>query len=266
MIRRLVLAALGLASAVSAAAQEPPVLDRAALEPVLSHAWSPGGRCEGDLKDFVIDKDGMPYLRDQGFVPLSTMSFAGGELTTTDELGVGRTTAIYKLQGDGTLRLWSEVFDEGFGAEPSDGAGPPVQRVKDGHVVIDEAGAPANPGAETPSMAPCPPRAGVVAAEAVAALNGAWGVVEGQGICPAGGESVTFDLERPVPHVFRGPFGEAPYSQAYALSIAREGGDWVVTEGSAFEASVYRFTGNADGTLTETSDYGDAPRVLARCP
>jgi hypothetical protein len=264
-MKTLFLAALLLALAAFAQEETPaPAVDQAALAPILSHAWSPGGTCAGeDVMDWVIDKDGWPYTRAQGFTPLTRLEMQDGMLLTVDEVGIGSTSSLYKLQEGGTLRLWSETFSEG---DPADGAAPPAERVRDGHIVIDDAGKPVTPGAETPAMKPCPPRGSIVAPEAIAALNGTWGLKQDTGICPAGGESLTFDLDRPVPTILRGPFGDPAYSTAWALAIVPEGAGWKVTEGSAFEASIYRFTPEPDSTLTQSSEYDDAKIVFARCP
>lgn len=264
-MKRLLLTAL-LLSGVAAAQEQasPPAVDQAALAPILSHAWSAGGTCTGeDVMDWVVDKDGWPYTRAQGFTPLTQFEFADGMLHTIDQVGIGSTSSTYKLQDDGTLRLWSEIFDEG---EAQDGAGAPTQRVRDGHVVIDDAGKPASPGAETPSMKPCPPRGSLLSAEAVTALNGTWGIKDGDKICPSGGDSVTFDLERPIPTVWRGPLGDPGRWSAWVSQAERDGEAWKVTEGSAFEASIYRFTPGPDSTLVQSTEYDDAKVTLARCP
>lgn len=263
MIRLCLVALLLAPSALAQETDPPPAVDQAALAPILSHSWSADGSCSADLMDWVIDRDGWPYLRELGFTPLTKLEFAGGVLTMVDAVGIGSTTATYKLNADGTLRLWSRVFVEG---DEADGAGPPLEQVKDGHVVLDDSGKPVSPGAETPAMKPCAPRGAVVPADAIAALNGVWGPKTGEGICPAGADAVTFDLDRPIPTILRGPFGEAPFSTAWALGIEKDGEAWKVTEGSAFEASIYRFTPGADGTLTQASEYDDNKVVLARCP
>lgn len=263
MFRFAVSALVLTAAALAQEADQPPAVDQAALAPILGHAWSADGSCSADLMDWVVDKDGWPYAREQGFTPLTKLDFAGGLLTTVDEVGIGATTSIYKLNEDGTLRLTSQVITEG---EDVDGAGPPQQRVKDGYIVIDDSGKAVSPGEATPAMKPCAPRGSLLPAEAVAALNGAWGIKTDQGICPKGGESVTFDLDRPIPTVIRGPFGEPPFSTAWATGIEKDGEVWKVVEGSSFEASIYRFTPAADGTLTQATEYDDNKIVFARCP
>ncbi|BCW87072.1 hypothetical protein sos41_01980 [Alphaproteobacteria bacterium SO-S41] len=264
-MNRLLFAALMMSGAAFAQdATPPPAVDQAALAPILAHAWSPGGTCAGeDVMDWVVDKDGWPYTRAQGFTPLTQLEFADGMLHTIDQVGIGSTSSAYKLGDDGTLRLWSEIFDEG---EAQDGAGAPTQRVRDGHIVIDDAGKPASPGAETPSMKPCPPRTSLLAPEAVTALNGTWGIKDGDKICPAGGDSVTFDLERPIPTVLRGPFGEPAPLTAWVKTIERDGEVWRVTESSSFDAAIYRFTPGPDSTLVQSTEYDDAKVTLARCP
>ena len=111
---RLLLAVLLASSAV---AQTPPVLDRAGLDPVLSRSWTAGEGCGADLMDFVIDTDGQPYIRNNGFTPLSGFTLQGSVLTTTDDVGIGRTSSVYHLGDDGSLRLWSEIYDPAFGEE-----------------------------------------------------------------------------------------------------------------------------------------------------
>ena len=139
---RLLLAVLLASSAV---AQTPPVLDRAGLDPVLSRSWTAGEGCGADLMDFVIDTDGQPYIRSSGFTPLSGFTLQGSVLTTTDDVGIGRTSSVYHLGDDGSLRLWSEIYDPAFGEEGQEGE-PTTQRVKDGMVVIGDDGQPASPG------------------------------------------------------------------------------------------------------------------------
>ena len=143
------------------------------------------------------------------------------------QLGVGRTTAIYKIAGRRDAAAVVGGLRRGLRRGSRRTGRAAVQRVKDGHVVIDEAGAPANPSAETPSMAPLSAarRRGGGGRGGRGAERGV-GVVEGQASVRRAA-SVTFDLERPVPHVFRGPFGEAPYSQAMRCrSHARAATGW----------------------------------------
>ena len=52
-----------------------------------------------------------------------------------------------------------------------------------------------------------------------------------------------------VPRISRGPLDDMAEGEAYVLSIARDGDAWAVTEGSAFEASVYRFTLGKDSSM-----------------
>ncbi|MFT3810304.1 MAG: hypothetical protein QM698_10330 [Micropepsaceae bacterium] len=263
---RLILAAL-LAS--TALADSLPALDKAALEPVLTMSWTSGGSCDADITDFVIDTDGQPYIRTVGsFTPLTSIALQAGDLTIVDEIGIGRTTTIYKLGADKTLRLWSEYYDPNFGNEPEPGAPAeePMERVKDGLIVIDETGAP-QAAAPTVPMTPCPARASVYPAEIITALEGTWATGDGKGgICARDADSVTFQLSRPVPHVLRGPFGGEVSSTSYALAIAAEGEAYVVTEGNAFEAGDYTFTPDGKGGLVQANPYADGPLELHRCP
>ena len=103
---RLLLAVLLASSAV---AQTPPVLDRAGLDPVLSRSWTAGDGCGADLMDFVIDTDGQPYIRNNGFTPLSGFTLQGSVLTTTDDVGIGRSiilamTAVCAFGRKSTIR------------------------------------------------------------------------------------------------------------------------------------------------------------------
>ncbi len=264
---RLVLAVLFASTAFAQGGGATPI-DAAALEPVLTKSWSAGPGCNDDVIDFVIDTDGQPYLRAAGgFTPLAMFELKGDELTIADEVGIGRTTIIYRLMDDGSLRLWSEVFDESFGADPSDGAGSTTQRVKDGRTLIDDEGQAISPGVETPVLKACPLREALYPADVVAALEGVWATGDGKGgICAVGADSVTFQLTRPVPRVLRGPFGGAPFSTSYALGIAKDGASYIVTEGNAFEAGDFTFTPDGKGGLVQANPYADGPLELFRCP
>lgn len=260
---RLLLAVLLASSAV---AQTPPVLDRAGLDPVLSRSWTAGEGCGADLMDFVIDTDGQPYIRNNGFTPLSGFTLQGSVLTTTDDVGIGRTSSVYHLGDDGSLRLWSEIYDPAFGEEGQEGE-PTTQRVKDGMVVIGDDGQPLSPGMPTASLKPCPARTTLFPAETVAALEGAWATGDGKGgICARDADSINFQLTRPVPHVLRGPFGGEAVSTSYALNIVKDGEAYVVTEGNAFEAGDYTFTPDGKGGLVQANPYADGPLELHRCP
>jgi len=263
---RLLLAALLVATAV---AQESsiPKIDPAALAPVLSQSWAAGESCTDDVTDFVIDTDGQPYSRiSGGFTPLTTFELQGDTLTTTDEIGIGRTTSTYKLAADNSLRLWSEIYDPAFGEQAQEGE-PTVQRVKDGLIIVDQEGEPMSEGALTVVMKPCPVRPVLFPADIIAALDGTWATANGKGgICAMGADSVTFQLTRPIPHVLRGAFGGEVTSTSYALGVTKDGESFVVTEGSAFEAGDYTFTPDADGGLTQANPYADGPLELHRCP
>lgn len=263
---RLILAAL-LAS--TALAESMPALDKAALEPVLTSSWTSGASCEADILDFVIDTDGQPYSRTfSSYTPLTAISLMAGELTTVDDVGIGRTTTIYRLGEDKSLRLWSEFYDPNFGQEPEPGtpAEETMQRVKDGMIVIDETGTP-QAGVATEPMKPCPARTIIFPPEIVTSLDGAWATGDGKGgICPVGADSVTFQLSRPVPHVLRGPFGGDVTSTSYALNVVKDGESFVVTEGNAFEAGDYTFTPDGKGGLVQANPYADGPLELHRCP
>lgn len=264
---RLLIAAL-LAS--TAAAESLPALDKTALAPVLTSSWTSGASCEADITDFVIDTDGQPYIRTFGsYTPLTSIALMAGDLTIVDEIGIGRTTTIYKLGEDKSLRLWSEFYDPSFGEEAPDPAKPAdesMQRVKDGMIVIDETGTP-QAGVATEPMKPCPARASVYPAGVIAALEGTWATGDGKGgICAKDADSVTFQLTRPVPHVLRGPFGGEVASTAYALNIVKEGEGYIVTEGNAFEAGDYTFTPDGKGGLVQANPYADGPLELHRCP
>lgn len=263
---RLILAAL-LAS--TALAESLPAIDKTALEPVLTSSWTSGASCEADITDFVIDTDGQPYSRTFGsYTPLTAISLMGGDLTTVDEVGIGRTTTIYKLGEDKSLRLWSEHYDPNFGQDPEPGtvAEQPMQRVKDGMIVIDETGAP-QAGVATVPMRSCPARAIIFPPDIVTSLDGTWATGDGKGgICAAGADSVKFQLSRPVPHVLRGPFGGEVTSTSYALNVVKQGDAFVVTEGNAFEAGDYTFTPDGKGGLVQANPYADGPLHLHRCP
>lgn len=262
---RLLLSAVLISSAV---AQEPPAaLDKAALQPVLEASWATGESCEGERMDFAIDIDGQPYLRAPlSYTPLGVFTFKDGVLTVTDEVGIGRTTSVYRLGEDGSLRLWSETYDPAFGEEAQEGE-PAVERVKDGAVVIGDDGVALSPGTPTPAMKPCPARTAMFPAETVAALDGAWATGDGKGsICAMEADSVTFQLSRPVPHVLRGPFGGEATSTSYAINIVREGDAYIVTEGGAFEANDFTFTPDGKGGLVQANPYADGPLELHRCP
>lgn len=264
---RLLLTAALLANTALAAV--PPPLDAEALKPVLAHSWAVGENCEGEVMDFVIDNDGWAYQRAVGsFTPLTVFSVAGDQVTVVDEVGIGRTTSVFRLNPDGTLRLMSELYDPNFG-EPVDGpdAEPSMQRVKDGLIVLDQDGQSLTPGHSTPDMKACPQRSALFSDEIIAALNGAWATGDGKGgICAVGADSVTFDLTRPVPQVLRGPFGQEITSTAYALAIVKDWESFVVTEGNAFEAGDYTFTPDGKGGLVQANPYADGPLELHRCP
>ncbi len=261
---RLLLAALLISTA---AAESVPAGEAAALQSVLAKSWTSGESCTQDLVDFVVDTDNQPYLRsDGGFTPLTVFTARDGLLTVADEVGIGRTTLIYRLESDGSLRLWSEVYDPALGEEGQEGE-PIVQRVKDGMIVIGDDGLPASPGAPTPTMKPCPQRTALFPAEIVKALDGAWATGDGKGgICARDADSITFQLTRPVPHVLRGPFGGEVVSTDYALKIVKEGEAFVVTEGGAFEVNDYTFTPDGKGGLVQANPYADGPLELHRCP
>lgn len=252
--------------ASAAIAQDaPPAYDVRALEPILSKSWVEQGSCEAGefATDWVIDTDGWAYQRlgQGGYTPLKALAFARGTLSFTDEVGIGRTETEFKLREDGALKLWSERFFE----DPDGGSAPPMERVKDGKLVMGPDGEPLEGGSmETVALTPCPARTRLFAPEAVAALGGKWVDVAG-GSCGKGTGTLAFDLERPVPRVARGGTDELASVDAYVLSIARDGAKWTVTEGSAFEASVHAFEAKADGTLVETSEGAAGPRTFKRC-
>lgn len=265
---RLFIAAL---LATTAAAQDAPVpsVDRDAVAPALASSWASGASCDDEVTDFVIDTDGQPYMRSPGsYTPLTSMTLQDGYLTVIDEIGMGRSTTIFRLGGDNSLRLWSEIYEPGFGSEPEPGmaAEPAMQRVKDGLVVIDEQGA-AQAGVATPEMSPCPARTAMFPADIVAALEGAWATGDEAGrICALEADSVTFQLSGPVPRVLRGPFGGEVASDAYALAIVRDGERYTLTEGSEIEGSEYTFTSDGKGGLVQANSDGEGPLKLHRCP
>ncbi len=265
---RLLIAAL---LATTAAAQDAPVptVDKDAVAPALANSWTSGASCDAEITDFVIDTDGQPYMRGPGnFTPLTSMTLKDGDLTIIDEVGIGRSTTIYRLGGDKTLRLWSEIYEASFGSEPEPGMTleAPTQRVKDGLVIIDEYGV-AQAGVATPAKTPSPARASVFAAEIAAALEGTRATGDGVGgICAVDADSVTFQLTGPVPRVLRGPFGGEVASTAYASAIVKDGESYTVTEGSEFEASEYVFTADGKGGLVQANPYADGPLKLHRCP
>lgn len=245
---------------LQAMAQEAPKIDAASLEPILSKSWALGESCDAPegVMDFAIDRDGWVYRRDGGYTPLDAVSFANGKLTTHDEVGIGPTVDVYELAADGTLRLMSEAW-----YEDGDTAGTPTVQVKDGKRIMVDGGMAAEPE-ETPAMLSCPKRTSVFPAEPIATLNGKWAAMEG-GSCGKGTGAILFDLERPVPRISRGPMGDAPESEAYVLAIAHEAGGWAVTEGSAMEASIYRYTLGKDGTLVQADDTGGPSIRYQRC-
>lgn len=261
---------LALLSAVTAArAATPPTIDMDALAPIFAQSWTTGESCETGLLDFVAESDGELFSRDAGgFTPLTQMILASGELTVVDEVGVGRSTSIYKLGVDKSLRLWSQIFDPSMGAAmPAAGEDPPMQRVKDGLIVIDDEGKPVSPGTPTPALKPCPARTAFYTPEIVAALDGAWATGDGKGgICPVGAVSVVFDLDRPIPRIRWGAYGDESVSGAYVLAIRQEGVAYVVTEGNAFEAEEHTYTPDGAGGLVQTGAYQEAPLALQRCP
>lgn len=263
---RLLVAAL-LVSTAAAQDSSVPTIDKAAVAPVLDKSWTSGESCAADLIDFAIDTDGQPYLRaNGGFTPLTVFTLKDSQLTVSDEVGIGRTTSIYKLGAEGGLRLWSEMYDPTFGEEGQEGE-PMTERVKDGAIMIGDDGQPLSPGTPTTELKPCPPRTALFSPEIVTALEGTWATGDGKGgICAKDADSITFQLNRPVPHVLRGPFGGEVVSTSYALGIIKEGAAFVVTEGNAFEAGDYTFTPDSDGGLTQANPYADGPLKLHRCP
>lgn len=255
----LALIAAALLSA-QAMAQEAPKIDAASLEPILSKSWALGESCNAPegVMDWAVDRDGWVYRRDGGYTPLEAVSFAKGKLSTREEVGIGPTVDVYQLAADGTLRLMSEVW-----YEDGDTAGTPTVQVKDGKRIMVDGGMAAEPE-DTPAMLPCPKRMSVFPAEPVATLNGKWAAMDG-GSCGKGTGAILFDLERPVPRISRGPMGDMLEGEAYVLAIAHEGESWAVTEGSAMEASIYRYTLAKDGTLTQSDDMGGPTIRYQRC-
>lgn len=230
-------------------------VDAARLAPVVGQTWVTGS-CEApeEIVDWVVDKDGDVYRRDGGYTPLTNVSLAKGEFVTHDEVGIGLTRSVYRLK-DGKLRLWDEVWYED-GSE----SGTPSPVVKDG---LRVEGDDASGAVETPEYWACPLRT-MFPPEPIVALNGKWAALPG-GSCAKGTGAILFDLERPVPRISRGALGDMPESDAFVLSIVREGDSWAVTEGSSMEASVYRFTLGKDGALTQTSEYGGEAIRFQRC-
>jgi hypothetical protein len=260
MIRGFPALAASLPLFAAVAAEGTPKIDAKSLEPILSKSWAQGASCiapEG-VMDWAIDRDGWVYRRDGGYTPLDVVRFAGDRLTTQDEVGIGPTISVYELGADGTLRLMSEVW-----FEDGETGGTPTVQVKDGRRIMIDGGMAAEPE-ETPAMLPCPKRTSVFPAEPVATLNGKWAAMEG-GSCSTGTGAILFDLERPVPRISRGPMGDLPESEAYVLAIAHDGDGWAVTEGSAMEASIYRYTLGKDGTLTQSDDMGGPATRFQRC-
>ena len=252
--------------ASTAVAETAPAVDSAGLEPVMNKSWATAESCEAGQMDFVIDTDGQPYIRKDGYTLLASLVLQDGVLTMTDEVGIGRTTSTYRLGADGSLRLWSEIYDPAFGEEGQEGE-PVVQRVKEGAVVIGDDGQPLSAAVPTPAMKPCPARSTLFPPEIVAALEGTWATGDSKGgICARDADSITFQLTRPVPHVLRGPFGGEATSVAYALAISMDGKSYVVSEGNAFEAGDYVFTPDGKGGLVQANPYADGPLELHRCP
>jgi hypothetical protein len=229
--------------------------DAARLAPVVDQSWVTGScAAPEEIVDWVIDKDGEVYRRDGGYTHLTYASFVKGEFTTHDEVGIGLTRSVYRLK-DGKLRLWDEAWYEG-----GDVKGTATVVVREGRVLE---GDDATAKLETSDYAPCPLRA-MFPPEPIAALNGKWAALDG-GSCAIGTGAILFDLERPVPRISRGAVGDMAAGDAYVLSIAGEGESWVVTEGSAMEASIYRFALGRDGALTQTGEDGNSPIRFQRC-
>lgn len=248
--------AIIIATVLAGAALAEARVDAAKLAPVVGKTWVTGS-CSApeEVVDWVIDKDGEVYRRDGGYTPMSHVGFAKGEFVTHDEVGIGLTRSVYRLK-DGKLRLWDEAWYE-------DGSvnGTPSVIVKEGRRLE---GDDATARIETSEYSSCPLRT-MFPAEPIAALNGKWAALPG-GSCAKGTGVILFDLERPVPRVSRGAMGDMPESEAFVLAIAREGESWAVTEGSAMEASIYRFTLGKDGALTQVSEYeGSEPMRFQRC-
>lgn len=240
----------------AAFAGQAPKIDAAKLAPVVGQTWVTGSCMAPDeIVDWVIDEDGEIYRRDGGYTPMSKVTLAHGEFITEDEVGIGLTRSVYRLK-DSKLKLWNEVWYEDGSA-----SGTPTVIVENGRKREGD-----DPAAtlDTAEYSPCPLRT-MFPPEPVTALNGKWAAVKG-GSCGKGTGAILFDLDRPVPRISRGPLDDMAEGEAYVLSIARDGDAWAVTEGSAFEASVYRFTLGKDGVLTQVSEYeGSMPIRFQRC-
>lgn len=253
------LACLFLCSSLTAVAQaEAPSVDAKALEPITGASWVEG-RCDApsSVTDWAIDTDGQVYRRDGGLTLLSQATFAAGTFVTEDTVGIGLTRSEYALK-DGQLRLMQEVW-----YEEGDASGTPTVQVKDGQRDTSE-GAPEKTYAPTPSLTACPARASLFPDLTIKALDGKW--VASGGSCAEDRGTVTFDLKRAAPRVIRTDLGESVGGEAYALEIVREENGYLLTEGSAFEASQYRLRQVGRGLEQSSADMPEAPKVtLNRC-
>ena len=237
------------------------VIDTSALGPVMAHRWV-DGTCEAPVAatDFVVDKDGQFYQRILGgYTPLSAATLNGKEFTVTDTVGIGTTVSVYRLQDDGTLRLWSQVFDE-----HADGVSNPTLMVKDGATVVEAGGDPQSK-VEMTSMIPCAPQANVFPEAITTQFNGVWTDVAA-GTCEKGEALVLFDLERPVPRFIQGTRAGIAEEGAFLMSITPLETSFEVIEGGLFDANAWTFTPGADGSMVQTPAGADKGQTLKKCP
>lgn len=252
---------LGLAACLAGLGwAETSVGDDAELAPILNSSWVEGS-CEAPTAtlDWARDKDGSIYRRDGGLTPLDGVRFVDGRLVTDDSVGIGLTRSEYRLARDGTLRLMQETW-----YEEGDPNGTPTVQVKDGRRVAADGGM-AEAAAQTPVLAACERRESLFSADIVSALDGRW--VATGGSCADDKGTVAFDLVRAAPRVIRTVLGEMAGGEAFALEIRQDGADYVLTEGSAMEAMIYRLKPGANGSLTEViEDQSDSESLLlSRC-
>jgi hypothetical protein len=250
----------GIALVDSGRAEDAPI-DTSTLGPIMAHRWV-DGTCEAPLAatDFVVDQDGHFYQRQIGsYTPLSAATLAGKEFTATDTVGPGSTVSVYRLQDDGTLRLWSQVF-----TETADGPSTTTVMVKDGATVVEAGGDPQSK-VEMTSMIPCAPQANVFP-EAISTLfNGVWADTK-TGSCEKGEGLVFFDVLRPVPRLSRGGMSEIAQEGLFLTSITPVEGGYEVIEGGLFDATVWTYAPGADGTMVQTPVGETAGQTLKKCP
>jgi hypothetical protein len=271
-----VLTAMGL-GAGAALATMPPQPGEDVDPRFTAQSWGmAGSSCAAgsDIVDFAMGPGGFWFRRDGtaggpwSYTQVSLAKGDAGALATVDETGLGQTRDVWRIQPDGSLRLWSRVVLTPEEAGSGEGKG--TVFVKDGLGMIGEDGEALETGVPTLAYEPCEGRAATFGPGVAEALDGVWGAVRGDAICARGDWALTLRLADPVATMEIARYGAEgdSYGEGESLSFVyradAEEKTATLVYGGAFDANEMALSLLPEGRLGMT--HQDENLTLARCP